>query len=296
MTSLRYDTVSFLSDYGYSDEFVGIVKSVIRSIAPQVTVLDITHEIPPYDVRAGALALARCAQYLCPGVVLAVVDPGVGTKRRPVAVEVGGGSSVLVGPDNGLLASAVAISGGADRAVVLNNPAYQLPRPAATFDGRDVFAPAAAHLACGVAIEELGDEVDPARLTPGMVPVSRNDEGEVTGEVLWIDRYGNVQLNVDPEDVDGWGERIHVRFGDQTRTVLRISAFGELSVGSIGLLADSYGLASLVVDRASAAEELGLAVGDEVILSLIPEHGDPEHREGDEASTSPVDFTRRPRR
>src|SRR5690606_17103974 len=100
----RFDTISFLSDYGTADEFVGVVKSVIRSIAPHTTVADITHEIRPYDVRGGSLALARSAQYLCPGVVLAVVDPGVGTDRRAVAVEVGGGQSYLIGPDNGLLA------------------------------------------------------------------------------------------------------------------------------------------------------------------------------------------------
>ena len=105
--TLRYDTISFLSDYGLSDEFVGVVKSVIRSIAPEVVVVDITHQVAPHDVRAGGLALARSAQYMVPGVVLAVVDPGVGGDRRAVAVEVGDGASVLVGPDNGLLAPAV---------------------------------------------------------------------------------------------------------------------------------------------------------------------------------------------
>jgi len=140
----RFDTITFLSDYGTGDEFVGVVHSVIRSIAPEVRVIDLTHEIPPYDVRAGSLTLGRAAQYLCPGVVLAVVDPGVGTSRRGIAVEVGGGQSYLVGPDNGLLASAVAMSGGATAAIELTNPTYQLPAPGATFAGRDIFAPAAA--------------------------------------------------------------------------------------------------------------------------------------------------------
>ncbi|MEQ1787398.1 MAG: SAM-dependent chlorinase/fluorinase, partial [Acidimicrobiales bacterium] len=115
----RFDTITFLSDYGTSDEFVGVVKSVIRSIAPAVTVIDLSHEIPAYDVRAGSLTLGRAAQYLCPGVVLAIVDPGVGTERRAIAVEVGGGQSYLVGPDNGVLASAVAMSGGATAVVEL---------------------------------------------------------------------------------------------------------------------------------------------------------------------------------
>ena len=117
----RFDTITFLSDYGAGDEFVGVVKSVIRQIAPHVTVVDLTHEVPPYDVRAGSLTLSRSAQYLCPGVVLAVVDPGVGTERRAIAVEVGGGQSYLVGPDNGLLAGAVAMCGGATAAVELSN-------------------------------------------------------------------------------------------------------------------------------------------------------------------------------
>ena len=117
----RFDTITFLSDYGTGDEFVGVVKSVIRQIAPHVTVVDLTHEVPAYDVRAGSLTLSRSAQYLCPGVVLAVVDPGVGTERRAIAVEVGGGQSYLVGPDNGLLAGAVAMCGGATAAVELTN-------------------------------------------------------------------------------------------------------------------------------------------------------------------------------
>ena len=152
----RYETITFLSDYGLADEFVGVVKSVVRSIAPDVTVIDLTHDVEPHDVRGGGLTLARSAQYLVPGVVLAVVDPGVGTPRRGIAIEVGDGQSILVGPDNGLLAPAVAMVGGADRAVALDNPEYQLPAPGPTFAGRDVFAPAAAHLCNGVDREEDG--------------------------------------------------------------------------------------------------------------------------------------------
>src|SRR5690606_1353268 len=163
----RFDTISFLSDYGTSDEFVGVVKSVIRAIEPGATVIDITHDVPPHDVKAGSLALVRAVQYLCPGVVLAVVDPGVGTDRRAVAIEVGDGQSYLVGPDNGLLAAAVGMVGGATAAVELTNPEYQLPAPGPTFAGRDVFAPAAAHLCNGVPLDALGRRLDPAELVPG---------------------------------------------------------------------------------------------------------------------------------
>lgn len=140
MNAPRYDTVSFLSDYGLRDEFVGIVKGVIADIAPHARVIDLTHEVPPFDVRAGSLALARCISYVPSGVVLAVVDPGVGTARRGIAVSVGGGRGVLIGPDNGLLSMGTALAGGADAAVVLNNPKYQLEAPGATFAGRDIFA------------------------------------------------------------------------------------------------------------------------------------------------------------
>lgn len=195
----HHDTISFLSDYGLVDEFVGVVRSVIRSLAPHASVVDITHGIAAHDVRGGSLALVRAVQYLAPGVVLAVVDPGVGTERRAVAVEVGeDGEAVFVGPDNGLLAPAVAMVGGASRAVELTSSAYHLPAPGPTFAGRDVFAPVAAHLCNGVDLLELGDGVDPVTLRPGMLPLTRREGDRLVAEVLWVDRFGNVQLNVDP--------------------------------------------------------------------------------------------------
>jgi S-adenosylmethionine hydrolase len=262
----RYDTITFLSDYGLTDEFVGVVKSVIRSIAPEALVIDLTHEIEPHDVRGGGLTLARSAQYLAPGVVLAVVDPGVGSDRRAVAIEVGDGQSVLVGPDNGLLAAAVAMVGGADRAVALTNPDYQLPAPGPTFAGRDVFAPAAAHLCNGVDLDALGEPVDPANLLPGLLPVTRDEDGAIVAEVLWIDRFGNAQLNVDPDEVTGFGDRVRVRFAETKRTAVRADSYAALRTGEIGLVVDSYGLLSIAVDRGSAADQLGLHAGDPVTL------------------------------
>ncbi|MFM8907113.1 MAG: S-adenosyl-l-methionine hydroxide adenosyltransferase family protein, partial [Actinomycetota bacterium] len=210
MNAQRYDTISFLSDYGLRDEFVGIVKGVIADIAPHARVIDLTHEVPPFDVRAGSLALARCISYVPSGIVLAVVDPGVGTARRGVAVSVGEGRGVLIGPDNGLLSMGTALAGGADAAVVLNNPQYHLEAPGATFAGRDIFAPAAAHLCNGVPLAELGEAVDPNLLLPGVVPLSRTEGDETIAEVTWIDRYGNCQLNVGPDDVAALGNRLSV--------------------------------------------------------------------------------------
>ncbi|MEZ5182347.1 MAG: SAM-dependent chlorinase/fluorinase [Acidimicrobiales bacterium] len=203
----RFDTISFLSDYGRVDEFVGVVHSVVRQLAPEVRVIDLTHDIPAHDVRAGGLALARSAQYLAPGVVLAVVDPGVGSARRAVAVEVGGGSSYLVGPDNGLLAPAVAMVGGATRAVELAEVEYQLPAPGPTFAGRDVFGPAAAHLCNGVDLLELGPELDVHGLTPGLLPVVREEGDALVAEVLWTDGFGNLQLNIGPDEIEALGDR-----------------------------------------------------------------------------------------
>jgi S-adenosyl-L-methionine hydrolase (adenosine-forming) len=262
--------VSFLSDYGHTDEFVGVCKSVMLSLAPDLQIVDITHDLPVHDVRAGALTLVRAAQYLPDGgIVLAVVDPGVGSDRRLVAVEVEQG--VLLGPDNGLLAPAVAILGGAQRAVSLTSTEHQLPAPGPTFAGRDVLAPAAAHLAAGVDPSELGDEVDAAGLVPGLVSLPRHDEGgAIYGEVWWIDRFGNCQLNIDPDELRTHGAEpggtLEVRFGDQVRSVRWVHTYADAKPSELVLLVDSYGLASLALDRGSAAAECTLEPASAVTL------------------------------
>lgn len=270
--ALRYSTISFLSDYGIEDEFVGVVRSIVRSIAPEVVMIDISHAIPPHDVRAGGLTLARSAQYLCPGVVLAVVDPGVGTKRRAIAVEVGDGASVLVGPDNGLLAPAVAMVGGATAAVELTNEEYHLPAPGPTFAGRDIFAPVAAHLCLGVPLRELGREIDPGSLTPGVLPISRVEGDTIVAEVLWTDRFGNLQLNVAPEELEPLGDKVRLRVESGERVADVAETYADIRPGGIGLVVDSYGLVSIAADRGSAADELGIRAGSEV--TLMPSMGD----------------------
>jgi len=249
------------------DEFVGVVHSVIRSISPDVGVVDICHEIPPHDVRSGSLTLVRAVQYLAPGVVLGVVDPGVGTDRRAVAVEVAEGEAIFVGPDNGLLAPAVSMVGGAGRAVELTEETYQLPAPGPTFAGRDVFAPVAAYLAQGVDLAEFGPAVDPLSLRPGLVPLPRVEGDALATEVLWVDRFGNVQLNVSPEEVDAMGDRVAVRWAEQIRTARRATTFEEIGAGQLGLIVDSYGLMALALHRASAGDELRLQPGDLVTLA-----------------------------
>lgn len=285
-TQVTYDTISFLSDYGLDDEFVGVVHSVIASLAPQVRVIDVTHRIEPHDVRAGGLTLARSAQYLVPGVVLAVVDPGVGTDRRAIAVEVGDGASVLVGPDNGLLAPTVALCGGPSRVVELTSEEHRLGAPGATFDGRDVFAPAAAHLCNGASLDELGPAIDPGSLVPGVLPVAREEDGQLVAEVLWVDRFGNCQLNVDPDDIERFGDRVQLRFADTVRSAAVVDSYGVLGTGDVGLVVDSYGLLSVALSRRAAAAELGLHAGDEVILAVASESPG--------AITTPVELGRRP--
>ena len=271
MPSEQLPFVSFLSDYGHLDEFVGVCKGVMLGIAPHLTILDVTHDVPAFDVRAGALTLSRAVQYLPAGVVLAIVDPGVGTARRCVAIEVENG--FLVGPDNGLLAPAVAMLGGPQHAVSLTSEEHRLDAPSATFAGRDVMAPAAAYLADGTPLTDLGDEIDPVTLVPGLIPLpTESDDGVLAGEVLWIDRFGNCQLNLDADMLRardlGPGAGFEVKIGDVSGRVRWVDTFSEAKPSELVVFVDSYGLLALALDRQSAAVRHKLRVGTAV--TLIP--------------------------
>jgi S-adenosyl-L-methionine hydrolase (adenosine-forming) len=265
-------TVAFLSDYGHADEFVGVCEAVIAALAPSVRIIHITHEVAPHDVRAGALALVRSVQYLPDGcIVLAVIDPGVATERRLVAVEVERG--VFLGPDNGLLAPAVAMAGGATRVISLTNDEYHLDAPGATFAGRDILAPAAGHLAAGTSCTDLGEVVDAATLAPGLVALPHVDEeGVIEGEVWWVDRFGNCQLNIDPSELAafgiGPGDDLEVAVGDRVRRARWVRAYGDAKPSELIAVVDSYGLVSLALDRASAAAECGLRAGAAVTVRV----------------------------
>jgi S-adenosyl-L-methionine hydrolase (adenosine-forming) len=288
----RYDTITFLSDFGLADEFVGVVHRVIRQVAPDAAVIDLTHQIPAHDVRAGALALWRTTPWLGPGVVLAVVDPGVGTDRRAVAVEAADGDLVLVGPDNGLLTPAAHLLGPPGRAVALTDTAWHLAGAGATFDGRDVFGPVAAHLCAGVDLADLGERFDSAELVGGPLVLAEAPPDAVARhglevEVLWVDRYGNAQLGVRPAALDPLGTAVEVAVAVSGAGVVagapgghlarRARGYGDLAAGELGLIADSAGLLALCLDRASAADALGLAAGNVVRLGPA----------GDVASTTP---------
>lgn len=258
--------ITFLSDFGRTDEFVGVVHGVIARIAPDSKVIDLIHDISPGNIRAGALALTRSVQYIPEGVVLAVVDPGVGTERKALAVETEFG--FFVGPDNGLLSPAVAMVGGASRIVSIENPEARIPSAGSTFHGRDIFAPAAALLASGEAtIDELGPEVSD-QVSPLLLPIPETANGTVSGEAWWIDRFGNVQTNLSPEELEAVGVRpggvVTVKVGPRLHQIAWVSTYGEVGEREPLLHVDSSGLMALAVRGGRADEMLGLKEGTSV--------------------------------
>jgi S-adenosylmethionine hydrolase len=265
--------VAFLSDFGLADEFVGVVKGVIARIDPDVRVTDITHGIAAGDVRGGGLALLRAIQYLPRGVVLAVVDPGVGSSRRAVALETEWGE--FVGPDNGLLAPAVAMVGGATRAVALDNPDFHVPSEGgSTFDGRDVFGPAAAVLASGQArLTDLGTSVDPDSLTPLLLPLVELEEDAVIGKAWWVDHFGNVQTNISPDDLAtlgvGAGDRLQIRIGEVEHFLPYVESYSAVDPGRPLMHVDSYGLVALAVRDGRASDELEVGAGTVVTVRRL---------------------------
>jgi len=262
--------ISFLSDFGHDDEFVGVVHGVIARIAPEVRVIDIGHDFPRGDVQTASLALLRSVQYLPEGIALAVVDPGVGTDRQAIAARTPWG--VFVGPDNGVLAPAVAMVGGADLIVSIEAAEFRLPVHGATFDGRDVFAPAAAVLASAEAeITDLGPSVDPGQVVPMMIPLVEEDAfGAIQGEVLWVDHFGNAQTNGTPDDLASIGlepgSEVSVVIGGAEQRLPWVDTYGELQPGAALLHVDSYGQIAVAVRDGRADETFGLGVGTHVIF------------------------------
>ena len=258
----RFDTISCLTDLGRADEHVGLVHSILRELSPGSLAIDVCHDIEPGDTRAAALMLARSVPYLAPGVVL--VSVGAELERPAIAVEVGDGQAALVGPDNGVLGAAVAVVGGADRAVQLTNEDLHFASPGVTFPARDVIAPAVGHLAAGAPLDSLGTPVDPAMLLPSLVPVPRiEDDGSLAAEVLTIDRLGGAQLNVDRDALEGMGDVLVLEFGEEKR-VVKLAAEGVRSAGGPALVDDIHGL--LAVSSPEGARQMGLSVGAEVVI------------------------------
>lgn len=255
--------ILFLSDFGYEDEFAGACRAVIERFAPGARVVDLTHGIPPGDVRRGALALEAVAYRAGPAVYLAVVDPGVGTERRGLALRAR--ESFLVGPDNGLLTLAARRLGGVAEAVDISASALRLEPPAPTFHGRDLFAPVAAHLAAGRPLASAGEPLDPGELVELELPSPRLGQGEVRAHVLYADRYGNLVLDVRAGEL-AVGETVSVEAGGAAHRAKVVPTFGAVGEGELALYGDSSGRLGLAVNRGSAAELLGVGRDDEVVI------------------------------
>jgi S-adenosylmethionine hydrolase len=266
-----YDWITFTSDYGLEDHFVGVCHGVMARIAPRVGVIDLCHAVRPQDVRHGAVLLAQAMPFLPRAVHLAVVDPAVGTDRGMVAVEAGG--HVLVGPDNGLLVWAAEALGGPGRVHALDNPAHRLDPVSRTFHGRDVFAPAAAHVAAGVDPAELGPEVDPARLVRLEPPASRVDHDRVHGSVLLVDHFGNLALGLRRDQLElagmAVGDPVDVGIGGRSYRLPFAETFGSVPPGHLVLHEDSFGSLAVAVNQGRAAERLEATAGDPVVIVRV---------------------------
>jgi S-adenosyl-L-methionine hydrolase (adenosine-forming) len=255
--------VTFLSDYGVEDDFVGVCHGVIARLAPEARVIDIAHGIPRHDVRAGALALRNALPYMPPGVHLAVVDPEVGAERRAVALRCQEDERILVGPDNGVLSLAAERFGGAVEAMDVGRSPWRLEPVSATFHGRDIFAPVAAHLAAGEVLAEAGEPCDAGSLTRLELPRPQAGDGVLTAHVVAIDRFGNAMLDATHADLDGSGIRLgrplEIEVGPRRVTAWYAGTFADVRPGEILVYEDAYRTLAVAVNRGNAARMLGLA-------------------------------------
>lgn len=258
----RYDTVSFVSDLGVADEAVGLVKSVLRTRAPHVAVIDITHSIAPHDVRSAALLLARSAEHLERGVVLVAVGT-TGLLERHLAVEIGDGESVLVGPDNGVLAPLVALVGGSSRIVEIVPEAGASPLAVA----RDVYAPVGAAICNGVDIDSLGERLDPSTLVPAVVPFSTSRDGSIDADVLHVDNFGNAYLNVTRDQMVDGVEAVTIRAGNASFEARFVDSLSDLGRDQTGIIL-SDGLLVIVSTEKSAAVRHALSVDTTVSIEM----------------------------
>ena len=262
-------TITFLTDFGLQDDFVGTCHGVIARIAPDVRVIDLTHGIAPQAVMQGALVLRNTAPYVPAGVHLAVVDPGVGGKRRPVAVRTEDGRT-FVGPDNGLLMLA-ADELGVEAAYELADERYRLPNVSRTFHARDIFSPAAAYVATGVPVENLGPAVDPATLVRVDVPEPVVSRSQLTATVVAVDRFGNVATNLRAEHLESFGldpgDRVEIRLTFDRYYATVASTFADAGRGELILYEDSYAMVTLAISEGDAARLTGVGLGDELRIA-----------------------------
>jgi S-adenosylmethionine hydrolase len=264
--------ITFLSDYGLEDDFVGVCHGVIAKICPEARVLDLGHGVPRHDVRAGAILLQGALPYLPVGVHLAVVDPDVGAERRAVAIRLQDGR-ILVGPDNGLLWLAAEGCGGAIEAADIAHSRFRLEPVSATFHGRDIFAPVAAHLAAGIPLAEVGEPCDPQYLVHLALPEARLVDGGLKAHAVYVDRFGNVQLDVAHEDLAKVGLRLGQAVeltpagaAGEARHATYARTFADVPPGQLLVYEDAYRRLAVAVSHGDAAAGLGLSIDDELTI------------------------------
>ncbi|MHB9112327.1 MAG: SAM hydrolase/SAM-dependent halogenase family protein [Thermoleophilia bacterium] len=264
--------ITFLTDFGLCDDFVGTCHGVIKKIAPEVEIIDITHGVKRHDIRQGAVILANTIPYMPESVILGVVDPGVGGQRKPVAIRSASGQ-YLVGPDNGLLSLAADALGGAEAAVELACSTYSLPKVCKTFEGRDLFSPAAAHLSLGVDMEKLGARVSVEELEKVELPEPEVAEREVTATAIYVDCFGNVQLHLSREQLEltgaSVGDMLQVRYGEENLKVPFVSSFSDVAPEELMVYEDSYFKISFAVNQGDAAGVFQITPGNQMTFRAI---------------------------
>jgi S-adenosyl-L-methionine hydrolase (adenosine-forming) len=262
--------ITFLTDFGLEDDFVGTCHGVMKRIAPEVEIIDVTHGIAPQSILQGALILANTTPFLPECVHLAVVDPGVGSARRALALRAG--DRLFVGPDNGLLIPAAEKVGGVDAAHEITNREYMLEPISATFHGRDVFGPAAAHLASGVDIGQLGPAIQPESLVRLELPQPEISQRRIRATCLYIDRFGNMQLNLTSDDLKRCGvepgHKVEVEHTGDHYFAVAARTFADARPGEIILYLDAYENVALAITGGNAAETLSATAGADLRIRL----------------------------
>ena len=262
--------ITFLTDFGLEDDFVGTCHGVMKRIAPEVEIIDVTHGIAPQSILQGALILANTTPFLPECVHLAVVDPGVGSDRRALVLRAG--NRLFVGPDNGLLIPAAEKVGGVDAAHEITNREYMLEPVSATFHGRDVFGPAAAHLASGVDIGQLGPAIQPESLVRLELPQPEISQRRIRATCLYIDRFGNMQLNLTSDDLRRCGvepgHKVEVEHTGNHYFAVAARTFADARAGEIILYLDAYENVALAITGGNAAETLSATAGVDLRIRL----------------------------
>jgi S-adenosylmethionine hydrolase len=274
MGEMRFRFVTFMTDFGLQDVFVGTCRGVIKRIAPEVEIIDITHGIQPRRLLQGALTLADTIPYMPEGVHLAVVDPGVGTDRRAITLEDASGR-VYVGPDNGLLLPAAERMGGVVKAFELANRDYSLETISPTFHGRDIFSPAAAYLALGVPLEEMGPALAVDELAQIDIPRPEVRKGRVRAVVVDTDRFGNMQLNLRHHHLQTLGSesgaKIEIEHAGERYYAVRARTFADARRGDIMLYEDSFGNIAVAISGGDATGMFGASPGDKLVIRILDE-------------------------